>query len=396
MALTLQGSDLDGDNLTFEVTTPPIYGEISGTPPTVTYTPNPHYFGEDAFEFAAIDDSGHPDNRSQPVTFELVVESQNDTPIISFAADQLRTGTNYPLTLEADFFDPDPEEQHTVTVDWGDGTVERDGQVEGDGTVSGPVIVEDENEDRQVVASHTYVQSGQYSIEVCVTDAVGSTGCGQIRAVVEPMADLAIQRAGPYFVGAGTTGVDYVLTAVNQPPESGSGISASNVVISEMLEEGLRYATPLPNGCTADGITLRCTVGTLAPGQEVAVALRAEFTTVAAARGLAITAAGDTFTAEASVSQRGPEPIEENNSLRYDITVVRPRPTLLWTVTTTTATPSGATAAAAPLPRSAPYVRPCRRPTRWPASSQLRWPMASIFSIRRPPAHHRRGAAAGR
>ena len=384
--VTLRGTDLDGDNLTFEVTRAPIYGEISGTPPTVTYTPNPHYFGEDSFEFVAIDDSGHPDNRSQPELFRLVIAAQNDTPIVSFAADQLRTGAGYPLTLAADFFDPDPEEQHSVTVNWGDGTVERDGQVESDGTVSGPVIVEDENEDRQVVAYHTYAQSGQYTVEVCVTDAAGSTGCGQIRAVVEPMADLAIRRAGPYFVGAGTTGVAYVLTAVNQPPENGGGISASNVVIRETLEEGLRYATPLPNGCTADGATLRCTIGTLAPGP----------------RSRGCTAGGIHHCG------RGAEPDDYGRGrhlwrpkrasaravpirLRRTIACAMrspscARPTLSSTATMTTAMQSRATVAAAPWPKSALYVPPCKRRMRWPAHSPSRWPMASICSIRRLPA----------
>ncbi len=119
VAVTLEGSDLDGDNLTFEVTLKPVRGDLSGTPPNLTYTPDPHYAGTDAFEFVAIDDSGHPNNRSEPETYNLTVKPLNDTPIVTFDDDELRTGIGYPLTINLSVFDPDRDETHTVTVDLG-------------------------------------------------------------------------------------------------------------------------------------------------------------------------------------------------------------------------------------------------------------------------------------
>ncbi|MCB0053409.1 MAG: hypothetical protein KDE24_28140, partial [Caldilinea sp.] len=38
-AITLAGSDVDGDDLTFAVATPPQHGTLSGSAPDLTYTP---------------------------------------------------------------------------------------------------------------------------------------------------------------------------------------------------------------------------------------------------------------------------------------------------------------------------------------------------------------------
>ncbi len=54
-AITLTATDADGDPLTYYIVTPPINGTLSGTPPSVTYTPNPDYIGSDSFTFKAND-----------------------------------------------------------------------------------------------------------------------------------------------------------------------------------------------------------------------------------------------------------------------------------------------------------------------------------------------------
>ena len=313
--VTLAGYDLDGDSLTFEVTVPPTYGELSGTPPTLIYTPAPNFFGEDSFDFVAIDDSGHPDNRSTPETVGLFVESRNDTPLITFDPATLRTGIGYPLTLDAGLFDPDPDEAHTVVVNWGDGTVENTGEVRNDGTLSGPVIVEDENGKQQVRGYHTYTSGGTFTIEVCVTDSAATTGCAQKLAVVEAMADLAIERTGPYFLGAGANQLEYTLTASNLVPPTGGGVTAEGVTITETLTDGLRYAgSASGNGCAVAGNQLTCIVGTLAPGEQRDFPVRAVFDTT--------TRAGDLFGNQVEVSQNGADPIPENNTLAYDLTIV--------------------------------------------------------------------------
>ncbi|MFP2924089.1 HYR domain-containing protein, partial [Pyxidicoccus sp. 3LG] len=54
--VTLGATDAEaGTPLSFVIVTPPAHGTLSGTPPNVTYTPNPGYVGPDSFTFRARD-----------------------------------------------------------------------------------------------------------------------------------------------------------------------------------------------------------------------------------------------------------------------------------------------------------------------------------------------------
>ncbi|MFP2911941.1 HYR domain-containing protein [Pyxidicoccus sp. 3LFB2] len=54
--LTLAATDAEGGApLSYVIVTPPANGTLSGTPPAVTYTPNPGYVGPDSFTFRARD-----------------------------------------------------------------------------------------------------------------------------------------------------------------------------------------------------------------------------------------------------------------------------------------------------------------------------------------------------
>jgi len=54
--LSLVATDAEaGTSLTYVIVTPPAHGTLSGTPPSVRYTPNPGYVGPDSFTFRARD-----------------------------------------------------------------------------------------------------------------------------------------------------------------------------------------------------------------------------------------------------------------------------------------------------------------------------------------------------
>ncbi|NMO15107.1 OmpA family protein [Pyxidicoccus fallax] len=56
VAVTLAATDPDaGQTLTWTIVTPPQHGTLSGTPPNLTYTPNPGYTGADSFTFQVRD-----------------------------------------------------------------------------------------------------------------------------------------------------------------------------------------------------------------------------------------------------------------------------------------------------------------------------------------------------
>ena len=53
--ITLAGTDINGDNLTYAIVSSPTNGTLSGTTPNLTYTPNSNYNGSDSFTFKAND-----------------------------------------------------------------------------------------------------------------------------------------------------------------------------------------------------------------------------------------------------------------------------------------------------------------------------------------------------
>ncbi|HEY5910443.1 MAG TPA: MBG domain-containing protein [Verrucomicrobiae bacterium] len=79
VAITLAGTDIDGDALTFAVATGPSHGTLNGTAPTLTYTPAGNYHGPDSFAFTANDGV----LASSPATISLTVTPVNHAPQVA-------------------------------------------------------------------------------------------------------------------------------------------------------------------------------------------------------------------------------------------------------------------------------------------------------------------------
>ena len=78
VTITLGGSDVDQDSLSFGVATQPEHGTLSGTAPNLTYTPAGNYYGSDNFSFSfTASDSALSDT----ATISIIVTPVNDTPI---------------------------------------------------------------------------------------------------------------------------------------------------------------------------------------------------------------------------------------------------------------------------------------------------------------------------
>ena len=66
--ITLSGSDVDGDALTFVVVTSPLHGTLTGTGPTFTYTSAANFAGSDSFSFAVSDGQTQSATVTVPIT----------------------------------------------------------------------------------------------------------------------------------------------------------------------------------------------------------------------------------------------------------------------------------------------------------------------------------------
>lgn len=77
LAVTLSGSDIDGDGLTYSVKTGPSHGSLSGTAPNLIYSPNAIFVGSDSFTFEVNDGTG-PSNIAT-VTIEVTPAREPET-----------------------------------------------------------------------------------------------------------------------------------------------------------------------------------------------------------------------------------------------------------------------------------------------------------------------------
>lgn len=114
-AITLTGSDAEGDSLSFQVITQPDHGTLSGTEPDLTYTPDNDYTGPDSFTFQALD--GQMDSPAATVTLNVTAAPPVNTPPVA-NSQNVTTDMDTPvgIVLTASDADGDPLTYSTVLV----------------------------------------------------------------------------------------------------------------------------------------------------------------------------------------------------------------------------------------------------------------------------------------
>lgn len=95
--ITLDGSDVDGDALTFQIVSAPSHGNLSGTGASRTYTPAADFNGADSFTYKVIDTSG---TESALATVTIAVAAVNDAPVNAVPGPQV-TARDTPLVFSA-------------------------------------------------------------------------------------------------------------------------------------------------------------------------------------------------------------------------------------------------------------------------------------------------------
>ena len=108
--ITLTGSDIDNDPLTYIIVTPPTHGVLTGTGANITYTPTANYSGPDSFTFKVNDGTAD----SSPATVTITVNPLNDAPVALDKTVLYLQNVAVSFTIEA--VDADPTDVLTFTV----------------------------------------------------------------------------------------------------------------------------------------------------------------------------------------------------------------------------------------------------------------------------------------
>jgi hypothetical protein len=101
VAITLGGSDADGDTLTYTVVAGPTKGELTGTAPNLVYVPNSDVSGTDSFTYKVNDGTAD----SGLATVSITVASVNDAPVAGTLSVKTDEDTTAMITLTG--FDPE-------------------------------------------------------------------------------------------------------------------------------------------------------------------------------------------------------------------------------------------------------------------------------------------------
>ena len=89
LVITLSATDADANPLTYSVVSDPTHGTLSGTAPTLTYTPSAGYVGQDSFTFRAYDGQAY----SNVATVSITVTQVTRTVTFVAGAGGTLTGT---------------------------------------------------------------------------------------------------------------------------------------------------------------------------------------------------------------------------------------------------------------------------------------------------------------
>ncbi|QYJ78035.1 tandem-95 repeat protein [Shewanella acanthi] len=93
LSITLTGSDVDGNSLSYTLLSSPTRGSVTGNAPNLVYTPTANFNGTDSFTFSVSDGS----LTSNIATVSITINDINDLPIAN--AQSLSTNEDVPLNI---------------------------------------------------------------------------------------------------------------------------------------------------------------------------------------------------------------------------------------------------------------------------------------------------------
>ncbi|KPA12366.1 secreted protein containing APHP domain protein [Candidatus Magnetomorum sp. HK-1] len=125
-------------------------------------------------------DSSKESNESNNIIYvPITILSQNNIPVLSANPDVSIT-KNQLYFLSTTFTDPDTDEQHTVAIDWGDGSILYYGQID--------------QITHSITGSHVFEEAGEYTVSLTIEDKHGDKSSNTFLATVKEPVPESINR----------------------------------------------------------------------------------------------------------------------------------------------------------------------------------------------------------
>lgn len=122
-SITLTTTETSDRKVSYQISTFPEHGSISGTPPNIYYTPPTNYFGSDEFEYVTLRKNGRV---SKPATVKIDIAAVNDSPVAEPV--QASTTVNMAVMIPPQAIDVDGQVvDFQISTPPGYGTVEING-----------------------------------------------------------------------------------------------------------------------------------------------------------------------------------------------------------------------------------------------------------------------------
>ncbi|MGJ8662598.1 MAG: Ig-like domain-containing protein, partial [Marinicella sp.] len=274
--ITLDGSDPDPlDNLIFAISTQPFHGSVQLLGNQATYIPDLNYVGDDSFAFTVNDGN----ETSAPETVMINVYDVNDPAIVIFD-NPLTVARGFELQIEGVMSDPDPIDNHKLLLKWNDGSPnEPQGDINMMGEITGPLLLTSSSGNGQVIAKHVFNATGTVISEACVTDRLDQNNnptaesiesCSPAVLNVVDMVDLTFDVSGPEVLIRGQSD-NYTITITNRAPDSGIGMTATNIEFTAQMDDVL--ITAAPSGCSENSNFITCDLNSLNSGESIDVVI---------------------------------------------------------------------------------------------------------------------------
>ena len=207
LPLVLSATDADGDPLTFAIATPPAHGRLSGTAPSLTYTPDADWHGDDSFSFTAGDAAGS----SVPAVVSIVVARVNDAPAAVALAVEAAEDSAVGLTLSGTDADGDALSYRLISLP-------------AHGTLGGtaPLLSYTPDPDWHGVDSFTYVVSDGTSDSAPATVAVTVMAVNDAPLAAALAAETAEDSPAVLTLSGSDADGDSLTFSVVAPPSRGA------------------------------------------------------------------------------------------------------------------------------------------------------------------------------